>query len=169
MLPTTDRHIQRSFVSVSQCAPPVIIDAAVGPVPTRHIGTTKLMLNNAMQHAEHTTVTCLHVNIVYFRPAGLHATHFLWHFHWVWKNGVSRSCLKLCVMNALNSVRKTVLKNVKSIHGYERERRMNPLPLLSQESMTTISEEQPVKQFLSLFCLCLFCWVLFWRSRRLLK
>lgn len=31
-----------------------------------------------------------------------------------------------------------MLKNVKSIHGYEREGRMNPLPLLSQESMTTI-------------------------------
>lgn len=37
LLPTTERDMQRSFVSVSQRAPPVIIDAAVGPVPTRHI------------------------------------------------------------------------------------------------------------------------------------
>lgn len=44
---------------------------------------------------------------------------------------------------------------------------MNPLPSLSQESMTTISEEQPVKQFLSLFCLCLF--VGFWRIQLYIK
>lgn len=102
MLPTTDRDIQGSFVSVSQCAPPVIIDAAVGTVPTRHIrydSIAKIMLNNAMQHAEHTTVPYLHVNMVYFRPAGLHSTHILWHFHWVWKNRVRQLSQTVC--NAL--------------------------------------------------------------------
>lgn len=52
----------------------------------RYDSIAKVMLNNAMPH---TTVTYLHVNIVYLRPAGLDSTHFLWHFRWVWKNGVS--------------------------------------------------------------------------------
>lgn len=56
LLPTADRDIQRSFVSVSQCALPAIIDAAVGPVPV----------------PEHTIVTYLHLNIVSFGPASLH-------------------------------------------------------------------------------------------------
>lgn len=47
LLPTADRDIQRSFVSVSQRALPAIIDAAVGPVPV----------------PEHTIVTYLHVNM----------------------------------------------------------------------------------------------------------
>lgn len=46
-----------------------------------------------------------------------------------------------------------VWKNVKN--RYERDGRMNPLLLLSQESMTIIAEEQPVKQFAKLILLCI--------------
>lgn len=62
-----------------------------------------------------------------------------------------------------------VWKNVKN--RYERDGRMNPLLLPSQESMTIIAEEQPVKQFAKLF-FCAFCGVVLaspWEMRCILN